>query len=329
MQRFRNILCVVEHGESGRPALERAATLARNNQASLTVVDVIPRIPAGISMPDGGPISRDLQEAMVREHEASLVSLLGPYRDNLDIGHGVLMGTPFLEIVRAVLRSGYDLVIKCPESPSWLDRFFSGDDMHLLRKCPCPVWLVKPQAPETYGSILAAVDVYDGYPEKELEARRRLNVQVLEMAVSVAISESAELHVVHAWESLSDMARGLVFSSDLSNEKIALNMEQERRHQRQLLDQFMQSMRVSASEVRDALDYLDPAIHLLKGGARREIPALTKRLAVDCIVMGTVARTGIRGFIMGNTAETILEQIECSVLAIKPDGFRTPIALDK
>jgi nucleotide-binding universal stress UspA family protein len=45
--------------------------------------------------------------------------------------------------------------------------------------------------------------------------------------------------------------------------------------------------------------------------------------------MGTVARTGIRGFFMGNTAETILEQIDCSVLAIKPQEFVTPVTLDE
>ena len=78
----------------------------------------------------------------------------------------------------------------------------------------------------------------------------------------------------------------------------------------------------------DAMDYLKPQLHLLKGSARKEIPALAKRLQVDCIVMGTVARTGIPGFIMGNTAETILEQIDCSVLALKPPGFVTPVALE-
>lgn len=79
---------------------------------------------------------------------------------------------------------------------------------------------------------------------------------------------------------------------------------------------------------KNILDYLQPLTHLLKGAARKEIPALAKRLAIDCIVMGTVARTGIRGFIMGNTAETILEQIDCSVLAIKPPGFVTPVVLE-
>jgi universal stress protein E len=329
MQRLKNILCVIEHGEASKPALDRAVALAENNQATLTVVDVIPRVPPGIGMPDGGPISGELQAAMLREHEARMEPLIEPYRQRLDIQHKVLLGTSFLEVIREVLRQQRDLVIKCPESPSWLDRFFSGDDMHLLRKCPCPVWFVKPQVPKTYQRILAAVDVDHGYPPRELETRHHLNVQILEMAASLAISESAELHVVHAWESVSELVSGFVFSSDVSSERIVANIDQERRQQQQHLDELIRSIKIKSHAVRDALDYLKPLTHLLKGSARKEIPALAKRLQVDCIVMGTVARTGIRGFLMGNTAETILEQIDCSVLAIKPQEFVTPVSLEE
>ena len=67
--------------------------------------------------------------------------------------------------------------------------------------------------------------------------------------------------------------------------------------------------------------------YLVKGDARKEIPLLAKKIGADLVVMGTVARTGIPGFIMGNTAETILNQINCSVLAVKPPGFITPVTL--
>ena len=66
----------------------------------------------------------------------------------------------------------------------------------------------------------------------------------------------------------------------------------------------------------------------MKGWARQEIPAVAKRIDADLVVMGTVGRTGVPGFIMGNTAETILNQINCSVLAIKPPGFSTPVTLE-
>jgi len=328
MKRFKNILCIIEHGEASKSALERAVTLSENNQSSLTVVDVIPRMTAGIGMPDGGPVSQDLQKAMMREHEARMAPLIKPYLKRLNIQHKILVGTSFLEIIREVLRSGHDLVIKCPESPDWLDRFFAGDDMHLLRKCPCPVWLIKPHALKAYKRILAAVDVNDFYPPQELKTRHQLNVQILEMAASQALLESAELHVAHAWESINEMTSGLVFSSDMSRERLAGNIEQERRQQQGLLDELIRNIKIESPAARDALDYLDPLTHLLKGSARKEIPVLAKHLDIDCIVMGTVARTGISGFFMGNTAETILEQIDCSVLAIKPQGFVTPVTLE-
>jgi nucleotide-binding universal stress UspA family protein len=52
-------------------------------------------------------------------------------------------------------------------------------------------------------------------------------------------------------------------------------------------------------------------------------------LSADLVVMGTVARTGISGLIIGNTAEAILDQLMCSVLAVKPPGFTSPVKLDK
>jgi nucleotide-binding universal stress UspA family protein len=74
--------------------------------------------------------------------------------------------------------------------------------------------------------------------------------------------------------------------------------------------------------------FLAPKVHLIKGQPRKEIPALAKRLGVDLVVMGTVARTGVPGLFIGNTAEAMLEQIDCSVLAVKPEGFKTPVSLE-
>ena len=54
---------------------------------------------------------------------------------------------------------------------------------------------------------------------------------------------------------------------------------------------------------------------------------MIKKLQADLVVMGTVARTGIAGLLIGNTAEAILEQVQCSVLAVKPPGFVSPVKL--
>jgi hypothetical protein len=95
-------------------------------------------------------------------------------------------------------------VIEIPEARDWRDRLFGSDDMHLLRKCPFPVWLIKPQAPKSYRRDLAAVDVDDAHPQAELGSRRALNLQILEIASSLALSGFGELHVVHAWDAIGE-----------------------------------------------------------------------------------------------------------------------------
>jgi universal stress protein E len=324
MQRFKDILCVAGNGQADTPALERAVTLAENNQASLTVVDVVDRVTAGIGMPDGGSISAALQTTLVNTHAEALETLVNTYRKRIEIQTKVLMGEPFLEIIREVQRNGRDLVIKTPEVRDWLDRLFGSEDMHLLRKCPCPVWLIKPGKQKSYRRILAAVDVDESYPPEELDSRRALNRQILEMASSLALSEFAELHVAHAWHAVAESAMrgGLMHAPE---DKVIAYVEKVRREHAAGLDGLMRE--VTSNLGKDALEYLKPRTHMLKGWARKEIPALAKQIEADLIVMGTVARTGVPGFVMGNTAETILNQIDCSVLAIKPPGFVTPVTI--
>jgi universal stress protein E len=326
MRRFKNILFVADSGLKGSDAFERAVSLTENNQASLTVVDVVERVIAGIGMSEGGPISADLQAAMVREHTQGLETLVAPFRKRIEIHIKVLTGVPFLEIIREVLRNGHDLVIRIPETWDWRDRLFGSDDMHLLRKCPCPVWLIKPQAPKAYRCILAAVDVGDEHLPAELESQRALNRQILEMASCLALSEFAELHIVHAWHAVAESAIRGAFMQTPEDDIIAY-VEQVRRQCEASLDGLIRE--VTGNLGQDALDYLKLQTHLVKGLARKDIATLAKRIEADLVVMGTVARTGVPGFIMGNTAETILNQIDCSVLAIKPPGFVTPVTLEE
>ena len=74
-------------------------------------------------------------------------------------------------------------------------------------------------------------------------------------------------------------------------------------------------------------DATDLTLHVVKGPAQYVVPELARELAVDLVVMGTVARTGIDGFFMGNTAESILGELDCSVMTIKPPGFTSPVTL--
>ena len=46
---------------------------------------------------------------------------------------------------------------------------------------------------------------------------------------------------------------------------------------------------------------------------------------VDTIVMGTLSKRSLVGVYIGSTAERVLARLDCSVLAVKPEGFVTPV----
>jgi hypothetical protein len=66
--------------------------------------------------------------------------------------------------------------------------------MHLMRKCPCPVWAIKTTNHKPFNRILAAVDTS---PSEEKETS--LNRKIMNLAISLAHSEGSELHIVHCW----------------------------------------------------------------------------------------------------------------------------------
>ena len=319
MKRFKNILYVNEPTADQESTIARAVSLAANNQADLTIIDVIPTqvVSAGIGVPPGGPISNELRTAVESDHLKKIESMVQPFNERLQIRLEVLVGKTYLEAIRAVLKNGFDLLVKPAENPAWMNRLFGSDDLHLLRKCPCPVWLMKPPEQSNYSNILAAVD----FELNPMHSEHGLNRQILEMAASLALSDFASLHIVHAWEALAD--KTLLSRGGMSAEVVANFIESEQTRHRNELYRLAEELRGWIG--KEAYDYLSPRVHLPEGSAKKVIAPLADRLQADLVVMGTVARTGISGLIIGNTAEAILDQLACSVLAIKPPGFKTPV----
>jgi nucleotide-binding universal stress UspA family protein len=319
MKRFSNIVFVATSGADDSAAFSQAVALANNNQAKFTVVGLVDAL--GKQKTGASSLARRLMDAMVEQRGNDLQTLVdsasttGP-----KIEVKVLIGKGFIEIIREVLRHKRDLVIKCVENTEEAGKqIFGSTDMKLMRKCPCPLWLIKPTQQQGFREILAAVD-YD-LEDAQVDA---LNGQILEMATSLAVSEFAELHIVHAWrlahESVLRSPR-LGFSSD----EVDAMVQEEEGTRGRWLESLMNKH--CAAQGNEVVDYVKPESHLIKGIASQVVPALAIELGVELIVMGTVGRTGIPGLLIGNTAETILGQIDCSVLTVKPAGFVSPVTL--
>lgn len=307
MNLFKNILYVNEPRVEQSIALQRAVSLAEMNQARLTIMEVMPHIRGE------NPENRRASQ-MER-----LDSLVAPYRQRLEIGIGVLEGKVFLEVIRAVLGNRHDLVIKPAENPDYLKQVFGSEDMHLLRKCPCPLWLIKLPEKEKYDRVMAAVDFNPYKPDAE---EKELNINILEMAASIAASDNAALHLVHAWEAYAETTMKVY--GDAPDSQIATHVDKQYRlHHKELFRLWE-----TAKEGMESPAPSSPDFHLPRGPAKRTIARFAEELQADLIIMGTIGRTGISGLFIGNTAEAILNQVSCSVLAVKPSTFKTPVKLN-
>lgn len=318
MKRFSNILFVADPTTDNAAAFGRAVELAKNNQAELTVAGIVETSEKHKTMLDHE--TEKLLQAMVDERREELELLLRNASSNgAAIEAKVLVGKGFLEVIREVLRHERDLVIKNAESLHGIAHLFGSTDMKLLRKCPCPVWVIKSARQHEKRQILVALD-HDA-EDAQVDS---LNAQLLQMATSLALAESAELHAVHAWllphEDFLRSAR-----SHLSVEDVDKAVDEEEQNRRRWLETLIDKHCGAGGQ--EAVDYLKPQLHLVKGSPDHLVPDLAEQLGVEVIVMGTLGRTGIPGFFVGNTAENILHQVDCSVLAIKPPGFVSPVAM--
>ena len=310
MKRFKNILLVYDGTESGQPTLTRAIDLAARNQAKLTVIQVINQIPRDYRMLITSLSSEEIMEVAVREHTLLLEKYIAPFSEAAGIQFRVVVGREFIEIIKEVLRNNHDLVIKTARGMGGtIGMLFGSTAMHLLRKCPCPVWLIKPGQGQYFRLIMAAVDVVP--PDIE---DNDLNNKIMELATSLAQLEESELNVVHVWEKLEAnlLTGGLnYFPGDINS----LINGTKNMHIKWLND-FLEPY---------DLQQLQHHEHVIQGWVDEVIPEFAEQHQIDLIVMGTVCRTGIPGFFIGNTAEKILHRIDCSDLAIKPDGFISPV----
>jgi nucleotide-binding universal stress UspA family protein len=312
MERFKNILLVLNPESDELVAVARAVTLARQNQARLHVIVVLEHLPLD-ELPLGtrtllGMLDRDVLREMIEQRQRGLLrtGLSKLSTEGIDLSTSVEWShTPFLTVVQRVLRQGHDLVIKTAEHVTGpRSVLFHPTDRHLMRKCPCPVWMIRPEQRHTYQRILAAVD---SFPDDEINAD--LNRHILDLASSQAVHDDAELHVVHAYHVRSNLWLPTDVNVDeYKNAVVALHRER--------LEALLEAYPLPGQRV-----------HMEEGFPGEVIPAVACRERIDLIVMGTVARVGIPGLFIGNTAERTLDHVDCDILAIKPKGFVTPVQL--
>lgn len=193
------------------------------------------------------------------------------------------------------------LVIKTHLPDNILKRaIITPQDWKLLRVCPCPILIVNQDKPWANRPVLAAVDL--GSSDKNHIELHNTLVDVAETLTYVA--KGTSLHLVSVYPSP-------IFAEIHPDSKIH-GMTSE-------IKQFYIKACDSFEKAHPRLNKEN--IHLLAGAADVIIPQVAKDLDASVCVIGNMGRTGASGALMGNTAEAILDDLDCDLLIIKPDSI--------
>ncbi|MDF2153844.1 universal stress protein [Vibrio sp. CAU 1672] len=311
MKKFKNILFTTQGLTDDNESLTQAISLSANNQAQLQALVVCPALPDNMvqyqetyenSLYESlyTTIRAIQEQQQFTEHEVSF-----PVR--------VVSGEkPAVRIIQHIQHHSHDLLIKSAEPLEEDDDGFKAIDMTLLRKCPCPVWLNRPIAkPHHHRRVAVAIDPVVTAPET-----KALCLRLLELARSIADTCDSRLHIISCWEyQLEHYLQDNVWIK-VPEEELNAEIESAKVKHREALQALIDESGLSG-------EFL---IHHLHGTADTEIPDCVEREEIDVLVMGTLARSGIPGFVIGNTAENILQSVNCSLVALKPQGFVSPIS---
>lgn len=229
----------------------------------------------------------------------------------------VLVGEPFIEIVQACLQGDHDLIIKVADGGATdyagRKRLFGSTDLHLMRKSPVPLLIIDPDQADEPGRLLAAVDVSGTHTGE-------LNERIVEQAALAAERLGCELHLLTVWRIPGESAMRYNPALKIDERRIGLIEE----HLQTQAEERMQALARYARKLTELR--CRPFIHIVKGEPQDTVPEFVDKLGVQLLVMGSVGHTRIPGLFIGTTAETILSQVNCSVMTIKPPGFISPIA---
>lgn len=191
---------------------------------------------------------------------------------------------------------GCGLVIKqhVPDNP--LKKvLLTPEDWKLLRYCPCPVLLVKTHRDWEHGVVLAAVDVGNNDPE-----HMALHSSIVDHGFRIASLAHAQLHVISAHPAPTLAMVDEVYPMDT---------------------QLQASYRAECQVFQQRCEVEDDRLHIEEGPADMVIPRVAKSLGAVVTVMGTVARTGLSGALIGNTAEVVIDKLDSDILVLKPDDM--------
>ncbi|WOJ93958.1 universal stress protein [Congregibacter variabilis] len=191
--------------------------------------------------------------------------------------------------------SQFAAVVKTSHSTGSLG--YTSTDWHVLRECPVPVLMVAEKKWSRTRPVMAALDL-----GTRKRSKQQLNSRVLGAAKALAEALGVELKIMSAID----------IPSVLADLDLVDPISYTKKHRQEMLPH----LKALAKEH----DIPEKAFITKRGPVAKVITSQAAKARAQIVVMGTVARQGLSAKLIGNTAETVLQDLHTDVLAIKPES---------
>lgn len=310
-----HILAAVDFDDDIDALASAVAHWAKGGASRVTVAGIAPQLNSSIASNKTAARIRRAQTALIDD----LKQRLAEFSARLHVAPEIelLSGRVADQIIKAAVLHNADLVVKAADrSAMQPSPLFGAVEKKLIRKCPVPVWIVRPETPAPPQSLVVAVD----RPEVK-GGTDELAASLLDNAVAFALRFGVKnMKLLHI---CSVVGASFLASprSGWSPEEVEEYVEELRWQAQHWLDDFQAKAAKRFKQTGLAFSQ-----RLIMGDARKELATAAKDLRADILFIGSTNRSGVPGLLIGNTAESVIDRVECSVYVVKPKGFVSVIS---
>jgi nucleotide-binding universal stress UspA family protein len=232
-------------------------------------------------------------EYLTPQARARVDTLLAAHRGEREVEVRIACGYPLTAILEEA--AAHALIVMGADHQRRLgETLLGGTTTRVLRRAKQPVLVVRADHSPPFSTLVAAFALEDD------EAHQALDAQVARWAHSVSQQYHATLHAVHVCQNWVPFAGTDPALAHFPTQALA-----DARHR---LNNALKDHQLASLP--------DHLRHVRSGDPAREIVAIQRELGAQLLVMGTVARRGLAGMLLGNTSESCLSRIEGSLLSL-------------
>lgn len=295
------VLAVIEMDRFPQEVASRAAWIAQHYGCNLELVFSDPTLgflrDSFMISADSQQISDTIKQAQEEELERLSKSVVA---GGLTITTSITTDRPASDaIIAKALDCDPRFVVKGTAYHSPAERAaFTFTDWQLMRKLNYPLWLVKPQEWKEKPVIIAAVD-----PMHQHDKEGVLDQAIIDAGITLAAKCKGKLLLLHTYVRLDEI--GAYAKLRFKPTKVPIGEIEEK-----MRDEHHRRLATLAANNEIAPD----AIHLLPGRTREVLPTFARTNSADLVIMGALARTGLKRRILGSTAEQVMDHLPCDIL---------------